>query len=240
MNREEFLRATQGGIIVSCQALPNEPLYGSDLMARMALAVSMGGAVGIRCGFGQDIRAIREQVDLPVIGLVKRTYPDSPVFITPTLAEVAEVVDAGADAVAVDLTDRPRPGNADALDFIAQVKERYGDDILVMADISTYDEGVRAALAGVDFVSTTMSGYTPYSPQLGGPDFELMERLSRDLTVPVFGEGHIWTPEEAARALLTGVHALIVGTAITRPKDITERFIAQTMSLLNDSEKVRE
>lgn len=225
MRIEEFLQRTKGRMIVSCQALENEPLYGADIMARMAVAVVQGGAAGVRCGYGQDIHAIKKAVDVPVIGLVKRNYDDSPIFITPTLREIEEVVQAGADVVAFDCTSRLHPGAMDTATLIHAAKAAFGQDILMMADISTHQEGVAAADAGMDMVSTTLSGYTPYSPQLEGPDFDLMESLAATLVVPVLAEGRIWTPEEAARAMDTGVHAIIVGTAITRPKDITERFL---------------
>ncbi len=225
MRLDEFLRRTKGGMIVSCQALENEALYGAHIMAAMARAVTLGGAAGIRCHYGEDIRAVKAAVEVPVIGLVKRVYPDSPVYITPTLREMEEVVKAGADVVAFDCTDRPHPGGVSSEALIRQVRAQFGREILLMADISTHGEGVRAAEWGVDMVSTTLSGYTPYSPQLEGPDFALMESLPLALSIPVLAEGRIWTPEEAARALGTGVHAIIVGTAITRPKDITEHFL---------------
>lgn len=226
MNKEEFLAKTNGGIIVSCQALEDEPLYGAEIMARMALAAKLGGAVGIRCGTGKDIRAIRRAVELPIIGLVKRLYEGTPIYITPTMEEVDEVYDAGADVVAFDATDRQRPGGVGVEAFIGMVRAKYGEKLLLMADISTYEEGITVAKAGADLISTTLSGYTPYSPQQKTPDFELMGRLACDLSSPVFGEGRIWTPEEASKALSLGVHAVIIGSAITRPMEITARFAA--------------
>lgn len=231
MEKDEFLDKVYKGLIVSCQALKDEPLYGSETMAKMAIAAKEGGAIGIRANYAEDIRAIKRAVDLPVIGLVKREYGDSDVYITPTLKEVEEVVDGGAEVVAIDATDVLNPGGKTTSEFIKEIKESF--DIMVLADISTYEEAIKAQEAGADFVSTTMSGYTPYSPQLKGPDFELMERLSKDLEIPVFGEGRIWTPREAVKALELGVHAVIVGTAITRPHKITRRFVKAVASVSN-------
>ncbi|MFY9176791.1 MAG: N-acetylmannosamine-6-phosphate 2-epimerase [Caldicoprobacterales bacterium] len=223
MTKDQVLKKIYKGLIVSCQALKNEPLYGSEIMAKMAIAAEKGGAVGIRANYATDIKAIREAVDLPIIGLVKREYPDYEVYITPTLKEVEEVVSAGANIVAIDATDMSRPGNKTASQFIYEIKNKF--DIMVMADISTYEEAIRAQDAGADLISTTMSGYTPYSPKLDGPDFQLIQDLARDLKVPVIGEGRIWEPEEAVKALELGAYAIVVGTAITRPMNITKRFV---------------
>jgi len=222
MKKEKILKDIYKGLIVSCQALDTEPLYGSAIMAKMAIAAQMGGAVGIRANYAADIKAIKEVVNLPVIGLIKKIYPDYEAYITPTLKEVEEVINASAEIVAVDATNLTRPGFSNASDFISEIKRRF--DIIVLADISTYDEGLKAQEAGADMVSTTMAGYTPYSRQLEGPDFELISELAADLSVPVIAEGRIWTPEEAVKALNLGAHSVVVGTAITRPMEITKRF----------------
>lgn len=223
MDKAAFLSKIKGGVIVSCQALPDEPLHGANHMALMAKAALAGGAVGIRSNSAVDVAAIRAAVNLPIIGLKKCFYPGSDVYITPTLSDVLEIAKAGADCVAIDLTDRPRPLSESPEALIRAVRE--STSVLIMADISTYEEGVRAEQLGVDIVSTTLSGYTPYSPQLDGPDFELMRRLARALSIPVCGEGRIWTREEAVMARDTGVFALIIGSSITRPQDITRRFV---------------
>lgn len=222
MHHNEIFNKIYKGLIVSCQALEGEPLYGRDIMAKMAIAAKDGGAVGIRANYAQDIKAIKEVVDLPIIGLIKEQYGNSQAYITPTMKEVRKVVGAGADIVAIDGTQAIKPDGKSTNEFIKSIKQEF--DIIVMADISTYEEGFNAVESGVDMVSTTLSGYTPYSPQIEGPDFELMERLAKDLSVPVIGEGRIWSPEEAVKALKLGVHAVVVGTAITRPQKITERF----------------
>lgn len=211
------------GLIVSCQALEEEPLHSSFIMSKMAFAAKQGGATGIRANSYQDIVEIKEAVDLPVIGIVKRVYEDSDIYITPTIEEIDELVNAGADIIALDATDRTRPNGKSLETFIKEIREKY-EDLILMADISTYEEGIRAFELGFDIVSTTLSGYTPYSKKLDNPDFELLEKLVKAVSVPVIAEGRIWTPEEAKKALQIGAHAVVVGTAITRPREITRRF----------------
>lgn len=216
----------RGGLIVSCQALENEPLHGSDIMARMAIAAKEGGAVGIRANSGKDIQSIKEAVDLPVIGIVKRYYQNSDVFITPTLKEVEEVVRAGAEIVAIDATNRQRPDGVSIESFVKVIRTQF-PEILVMADVSTLEEGILASRSGVDLVATTLSGYTPYSSELHGPDFQLIESLTAQLSVPVIAEGRVRTPNEAAQCLEKGAWAVVVGSAITRPQEITRWFVEQ-------------
>lgn len=220
MNR--VIESVRGGLIVSCQAPEGTPLHGSHIMAAMARAAEMGGAVGIRADGPSDIRAIKKAVKLPVFGIYKIYYPDCEPYITPTLRAAEEIVQAGTDIVALDATFRPRLKGLTAADLISQVKAL---GVPVMADISTFEEGVAAAEAGADLVSTTMSGYTPYSPKQEGPDFALVEALARAVKIPVITEGRVWTPEEARKALDLGAHAIVVGTAITRPWVVTERFV---------------
>lgn len=223
MNLPPSLARLRGGLIVSCQALPDEPLHGAEIMARMAIAARMGGAVGIRANTPADIAAIRAAVpDLPLIGLYKVAVPGfEDVYITPRLEDARAVADAGADIIALDATDRAHPEGTSA-DLIRAVKRATGK--AVMADISTVDEAVAAQEAGADVVSTTLSGYTPYSPQQAGPDLVLVRRLAARLTLPVIAEGRITDPDEARTALLAGAFAVVVGGAITRPQQITRRF----------------
>jgi N-acylglucosamine-6-phosphate 2-epimerase len=225
----------RGGLIVSCQALENEPLHGAEIMARMALAAEAGGAVGIRANGVADIRQIKSVTSLPVIGIIKREYTGSEVYITPTLVEVEEVLAAGADIVAVDATNRLRPDGRNAESFIKLVKHHY-PQALVMADVSTLPEGVAAVSAGADLVASTLSGYTRYSPDLDGPDFELIRALSQSVSVPVIAEGRIRTPEEAAKCLQLGAWAVVVGSAITRPQEITQSFVEYLHRCLHRSE----
>jgi N-acylglucosamine-6-phosphate 2-epimerase len=211
----------RGGLIVSCQALPGEPLFGAEIMARLARAAQAGGAVGIRANSPDDIAAIRAETPLPLIGLWKVDVPGSDVYITPTLAAALAVADAGADIIALDATLRPHP-EGDTATFIRRVREATSKPIL--ADIATDADAYAAQEAGADFISTTMSGYTPDSPQQEGPDLDLIRRLVGTLRVPLIAEGRISTPEQARAALDAGAWAVIVGGAITRPQQITVRF----------------
>lgn len=160
---------------------------------------------------------------LPVIGLIKRSYADSEIYITPTLREVEELLTTGCEMIALDMTERVRPGGIAAELLVKKIQE---NGTLVLADISTYEEGKKAAMLGADAVSTTLSGYTSYSPQQEGPDFALVESLARDLSLPVFAEGRIQTPEEMKKAMDAGAYAPIIGSAITRPQLITAGFSA--------------
>lgn len=218
-----FLQDSKGKLIVSCQALPDEPLHSPFIMGRMARAAKEGGAAAIRAQGVEDIREIRRVTGLPVIGLIKRNYADSDIYITATLREVEELLTTGCEMIAIDMTKRRRPGDAALADLIARV---HAASVLVLADISTYEEGMEAARLGADAVSTTMSGYTPYSPQLPGPDLELVQRLAGAASVPVFAEGRIHTPADLSAAMAAGAYAVIVGSAITRPQLITKKFYA--------------
>ena len=218
-----FADQVRGRLIVSCQALAHEPLFGADIMARLAIAAVQGGAAGIRANTPVDIRAIRAAVDLPIIGLYKIDVPGYDVYITPTLAAVREVAAAGADIIAIDATAHPRPEFASLAAFIAANHDATG--LPVLADISTADEGLAAQAAGADLVSTTMSGYTPYSPQQEAPDINLVATLAAALAVPLLAEGRYHAPEQVTAALAAGATAVVVGGAITRPQEITRRFV---------------
>jgi N-acylglucosamine-6-phosphate 2-epimerase len=213
------------GLIVSCQALPEEPLFGAGHMAAMARAAVSAGAVAIRANGPEDIALIRQSVEVPILGLFKADLPNSEVRITPTLEHALQVAAAGADMIALDATSRPRPGLS-LPELIDQVHRRTG--LPVLADISTLQEGLAAAAWGAEFVATTLSGYTSYSPALVGPDFTLLKRLAAALGtrgIPVIAEGRIATPPQAARALAFGAHAVVVGSAITRPQWIAAHFV---------------
>ncbi len=220
---DAFFNTVKGKLIVSCQALPDEPLHSPFIMGRMALAAKEGGAAAIRAQGTEDIAEIMKVTGLPIIGLIKRNYNDSRIYITPTLREAEELTATGCGVIALDMTGRRRPCGADAAELVRFI-HRHGR--LVLADISTEEEGIAAVAAGADAVSTTMSGYTDYSRQLAGPDLELIRNLSARLSVPVFGEGRINTPEDAALVMKAGAWAPIVGSAITRPQLITKKFAA--------------
>lgn len=232
MSMREKVKMMERGLIVSCQALEDEPLHGGDTMAKMAKAAVQAGATAIRTNGEHDIRAIKQTVDVPVIGLIKRDIPGSDVFITPTLTEVETIIAAGADIVALDVTDRE--GRLDQV--VPLIEYAHSKGALVMADVSTFAEGVAAAERGADFVGTTLSGYTPYSPRLEGPDFELVEQLSKALDVPVIAEGRIWSPDEAAKALELGATYVVVGSAITRPQLIAARYVDAVKRALAEEE----
>ena len=226
MTKKEFLDAIHGQMIISCQAVEGEPLYVEEksIMYLMARAAKQAGTPAIRTSSIRDVVAIKEETELPVIGLVKIQYPGYEGYITPTMKEVDDLTAAGADVVALDCTLRKRGDGTTVNEFIVQIKEKY-PNIILMADISNYEEGINAWKCGVDIVGTTMSGYTAYTVSgTDEPDYELMERLARDTDIPVIGEGRIHYPEQAVRALQTGVWAIVVGGAITRPLEIALRF----------------
>jgi N-acylglucosamine-6-phosphate 2-epimerase len=224
MITNELISSLKGGLIVSCQALEHEPLYSSYMMSKMALAAKLGGAVGIRANSYSDIVAIKKEVNLPVIGIVKKDYEDSEIYITPTLTEVDEVMDTGAEIIALDATKRLRPNGKSLEEFYSGIKAKY-PKVLLMADISTFEEGIRAREIGFDLVATTLSGYTEETKHVLLPNLSLLERLTKELDIPVMAEGGYWESTDLKRALNYGAHACIVGSAITRPLEITRRFV---------------
>ncbi|UOQ92338.1 N-acetylmannosamine-6-phosphate 2-epimerase [Halobacillus shinanisalinarum] len=208
-------------LIVSCQALEDEPLHDAYIMSKMALAAKQGGASGIRANTVVDIQAIKQEVDLPMIGIIKKDFPESDVYITPTIHEVDELYQEGVDVIAFDATKQERPDGKSFLEFFSEVKAKYPEQ-LFMADVSTLEEGIQAEEAGVDIVAPTLAGYTSYSK--GTVPLELVQRLVGNLSIPVIAEGNFDTPEKARQALDSGAHAVVVGSAITRPQVITEKF----------------
>jgi len=228
MNKEEFLKTIKGEVIVSCQAVKGEPLYVEEksIMYLMARAAKQAGAKCIRTSSIRDVLAIKEETGLPVIGLIKKEYPGFESYITTTMKEVDELVQAKAECIAIDCTDSIRGDNKDISEFMKEVRAKYPNQIL-MADIATFKEGVRAKELGFDIVSTTMSGYTKQTSDIDKtkPNFELLSELVKELDIPVVCEGRIHTPELAKQALDLGAYAVVVGGAITRPLEIAKRFI---------------
>lgn len=231
MNRMEkrtaIYQQLKGGLIVSAQALPHEPLYVPErtFMDLMAKAAILGGAVGLRLESARDIAAVRKITDLPLIGLIKREVPGFASYITPTMQEVDQIVEAGADIVALDCTLRPRGDGLSVTQYLEQIRQKY-PDVLLMADIATFEDGVHAAEFGVDFIGTTLSGYTETSEKREEPDYELVARLSQVTDIPLIGEGRVHYPAQAREFLDRGAFAVVVGGAITRPLEITKRFVA--------------
>lgn len=218
-----ILDALQQGLIVSCQAPIGSPLRQPTIMAAMARAAEMGGAVGIRAHGVEDITAIKALVSVPVIGIYKLPLAGFDILITPTLESAREIAAAGADIIALDATHRPRPDGLTPGQAIQLYKRELG--LPIMADIATLDEGIAAAEAGADIVATTMSGYTPYSPQQTSPDFDLIAALAAHIRTPIITEGRIASPEDARRALDLGAYAVVVGTAITAIDWVTQRYV---------------
>ncbi|MDF1495259.1 N-acetylmannosamine-6-phosphate 2-epimerase [Caproiciproducens sp. CPB-2] len=216
-----MLEKIKGKLVVSCQALPDEPLHSSFIMGRMALAAKQGGAAGIRAQSKGDIDEIIKVAGLPVIGIVKRNYADSEIYITPTKKEIEELLETQCEMIALDATLRRRPNDEKLEELVRYVK---GRGRLVMADCSTYDEAVNAEKIGFDCVSTTLCGYTPYSENLPGPNLSFIEKLKKNLRIPVIAEGKINTPEDLKAVFQSGAYSAVVGGAITRPQNITEKF----------------
>ena len=226
MSNEAFFEQVRGKLIVSCQALPHEPLHSSFIMGRMALAALWGGAAGIRANTVEDITEIRKNVDLPIIGIIKKVYEDCPdVYITPTMAEVDALVECGVEVIAIDATNRPHPQGESLDSFFGKVRAKYPDQ-LFMADCSTFEEGMHAAEIGFDLIGTTMAGYTPYTKGRIQPPFDMMQALIEQCGKPVIAEGNLITPENLRHAMDLGALTCVVGSAITRPMEITKRFVA--------------
>jgi len=228
MKIEELKR----GLIVSCQATPEEPLHGPLFMARMALAAEIGGAVGVRINSTVDIMAVKQTVKLPVIGIIKQDYPGSCVRITPTLKEIRAVYEAGAEIAAVDCTFRERPDGMEVAVLIETVKREFPDR-LFMADIRDFKEGVFAWQHGADIVATTLAGYpddltkSDVPLEFMPPSLDLVSELAEAVKVPVIAEGRIWSAENAVKALQNGAHAVVIGASITRPQVITQRIVSE-------------
>lgn len=214
------LQAVRGGLVVSCQAYPGEPMRHPETMAQLAESAVAGGAVGIRAQGVADVALVAERVEVPVIGLWKVGVQG--VFITPTLHHALVVAGAGADVVAVDGTRRPRPDGRTLAETVRAFRD--GSDAALMADVGSLDDGLAAIDAGVDCLSTTLCGYTGERPPSDGPDLEVLAALVARSPIPVVAEGRVHTPEQARACREAGAYAVVVGTAITHPATITRWF----------------
>lgn len=224
--RNNVFEKIKGGLIVSCQALEHEPLFRPEggIMPLMAKAAAMSGAVGIRANSVRDIEQIKDVVDLPIIGIIKRNYPNSRVYITATMDEVDYLVEVGVDILAFDGTETRRSDGSTPREFIKKVKEKYPTQ-LIMADIARVEEAKVCIDAGADFVGTTLCGYTPETNGRNEVNLELVSEIAKNVTPYVIAEGHVHYPEQAKACLENGAYAVVVGGAITRPAEITARFV---------------
>jgi N-acetylmannosamine-6-phosphate 2-epimerase / N-acetylmannosamine kinase len=218
----QILDCLQGQLIVSCQADPQDAFYGPEMMARFAQAALRGGAAGLRLNGAADVAEVRRHTDAPIIGIAKERWTDGRILITPTFEAAAALARAGADLVALDCTVRGR--RYGALDRLRQIRAELG--LPVMADIATLDEAQAAIAAGADLVAPTLRGYTEDTQQITGFDPELLDELCRAVSVPVIAEGRISSPGQVRRAIEAGALAVVVGTAITRPHEITRAFVS--------------
>lgn len=218
------------GLIVSCQATREEPMHGPQFMARMALASEIGGAVGVRVNGVDDICAAKELIKIPVIGIIKRDYPGTPVRITPTLREIREVAETGAEIVAVDCSFRKRPDDSTSPQLIAAAKREF-PEMLFMADIATVEEGKFAWENGADIVASTLAGYPKPEDHFEGmiefipPSLEIIGELAQVVKCPIIAEGRMATAENAVKALALGAHCAVIGWSITRPQIIARNMV---------------
>ncbi len=221
----DLINKLKGKVVVSVQAMPSEPLYQEVCLNAMMQSVVKGGAAALRVAGVRDVINAKKMFKIPVIGITKPGVIPSNwrdiVYITPTIKEAKDLIQAGADIIALDGTSRPR-GEYNLKQIIKFIKINKK---VVMADISTLTEGIAARLLGADIISTTLSGYTQFSPASDEPDFKLLEGLVKALDCPVVLEGRIWTPEQVDRAFEIGAHSVVIGSAITRPQLITKRFV---------------
>lgn len=224
--KRELLESMKNGLIVSCQVQKDDPIYTDDIVIKMAEAAKWAGAVGIRANSPEQIKAIKEKVDLPIIGLYKIWHEDSEVFITPTLEAAKEVWEAGAEIIALDCTNQITHEKTKAIELLSIVKAEIPDAI-IFADVSNYDEAKKAIELGADIVAPTLYGYTEETKHIEEPNFREFARMCRDFKdeAYVMMEGHLYTPEDAMKCLYLGAHAVVVGSAITRPHLTAKRFV---------------
>jgi N-acylglucosamine-6-phosphate 2-epimerase len=219
---DDVVRQINGGVIISCQAFPGDPFYGPTYMAAFARAAERGGAVGIRANGAKDVAAIREAVSLPIIGIWKRPCNDRYGYIiTPSVEDARQLVSAGADIIAADVGDRPRPGDLSAADLVRAIRGQLG--VPLMADCSSLEDAVGAEEAGADLVATTLG--LPGSLGEYEPNLKLLAEMKEKVQTPVVAEGRFWDPGDVEKAFGLGAWAVVIGSAVTRPRLITERLV---------------
>lgn len=213
------------GLIVSCQAVKGETLYGYGIMNLMAKCAKDGGAVGIRANYVDDILSIKKEVDLPVIGIIKAVYEGSDVYITPTLKEVKDLIRTGCEVIALDCTKRARPNGEILNDLVKFIREN-APTVEIMADTADFDDALTADELGFDYIGSTMRGYTSYTKGVPLPDYDFITKLVREFpNRKIIAEGGIWEADQLKKVCECGVYSVVIGTAITRPTDITKRFV---------------
>ncbi|RIJ12856.1 N-acetylmannosamine-6-phosphate 2-epimerase [Pseudomonas sp. 91RF] len=236
METSNWFSRLKGRLVVSCQALEDEPLHGSAVMCRMAQAARMGGASAILANGGTDIAAIRASVDLPIIGVINRVYADSVVTLTATMREVDELMAVGPDMIGVEATLGLRPGGETLTEFVTCIRLRY-PHVRLMADVATVEEARLAECLGFDCVSSAFYGHTEgtIGQHLPAQAFAHLRALRKAVTCPLWAEGGITTPEQAAAALAAGADTVVVGSAITRPQTITARFVVEMARVISET-----
>lgn len=224
--KRELLESLKNGLIVSCQVQKDDPIYTDDIVVKMAEAAKWAGAVGIRANSPEQIKAIKEKVDLPVIGLYKIWHDDTDVFITPTLEAAKQVWEAGAEIIALDCTSQITHEKTKAYELLPILKKEIPDAI-IFADVSNYDEAKRAIELGTDIIAPTLYGYTEETKHIEEPNLREFARMCRDFKddAYVMMEGHLYTPEDAMKCIYLGAHSVVVGSAITRPHLTAKRFV---------------
>lgn len=211
------------GLIVSCQAVKGEPLYGLGIMRHFARCAVLGGAVGIRTGYVNEIEEIKQEVSVPVIGIIKQEYEGSDVYITPTLKEVKELIASSCDVIALDCTRRARPN--ETLDELVAYIRKNAPEKEIMADCDCMESAEEAARLGFDYIGTTMRGYTAATKGMTIPDYDFIAALVKKFPgVNIIAEGGIWEAGQLEKVWSLGVYAVVIGSAITRPMDITRHF----------------
>ena len=224
MSKKEVIEKIRGNLIVSCQARPGWPMYGAEIMAAFAMAAKQGGAAAVRATGPDNLKAIKQKVDLPLMGINKIFSDESEVYITPTWESARQILEVGIDIVCMDATPRSRPGGENVRDILNMIRNNY-PDVIAVGEISTIDEAKAILDCGFDFISTTLAGFTKESSGIHSVDLQLIRDIRGCMDIPVIAEGMISTPAEARMALEAGAFSVVVGTAITRPEILTKRFV---------------